>query len=286
MPENSAKVSIVIPVYNSGKYLKRCLDSAVNQTLKDIEIIIINDGSTDNSEKIIEKYLSDKRIKYISQNNQGQSTARNKGIDAATGEYIGFMDSDDWVDLDFFEKLYTAAQKNNADISVGDIIRIHRFGKKPHIKYTEEISTANTNEKFSVCDVPEKSYVVNKLYKLDKLKSLNIKFEEGRIFEDCVFTPEVLLKLDNLITVPNANYWYWRHNDSTVTKRDEKSNEDSVYMHQKAENFMKENNIEIINYKQKRIKLFGITILKIKEKDNNTEYRLFNFIKWNKTKHD
>lgn len=282
MADNSVKVSVVIPVYNSEKYLKRCLDSAVNQTLKEIEIIIINDGSTDNSEKIIHQYLSDDRIKYICQNNMGQSTARNKGIDIATGEYIGFLDSDDWVDLDFFEKLYSAAQKNNADISVGDIIRIHKFGKKAHIKYTEEMSVTDTNKKFEVCDVPEKSYVWNKLYKLDKLKSLNIKFEEGRIFEDCVFTPEVLVKLDSLITVPNANYWYWRHNNSTVTKRDEKSNEDSVYMHQKAENFMKENNIEIPNIKRKQVKIFGMTIFKIQERKNYTEYRLFNFIKWKK----
>ena len=106
------KVSIIVPVYNVEKYLKRCLDSITNQTLKELEIICINDGSTDNSLKILKQYAhKDKRISIINKQNEGLSVARNTGMEAASGEYIGFVDSDDWIDLDFYKKLYTTAKK-------------------------------------------------------------------------------------------------------------------------------------------------------------------------------
>lgn len=102
-----AKISIIVPVYNTEKFLEKCLNSLINQTLKDIEIICINDGSTDKSLQILEKFANkDKRIQIINQTNSGLSVARNIGIKKAKGEYIGFVDSDDWVDLNFFEQLY------------------------------------------------------------------------------------------------------------------------------------------------------------------------------------
>ena len=96
------KVSIIVPVYNIEKYLAKCLDSLINQTLEDIEIICVNDGSTDNSAEILNEYAQkDCRIKIINQDNAGLSAARNTGINAANGEYIGYVDSDDWIDLNF-----------------------------------------------------------------------------------------------------------------------------------------------------------------------------------------
>ena len=119
-----AKISVVVPVYNVEAYLERCLDSLINQTLSDIEIICVNDGSTDSSPEKLEEFAKkDSRIKIINQENGGLSAARNTGIEAATGEYIGFVDSDDYVDLDFYEKLYNAATSHNADISCTSIIR-------------------------------------------------------------------------------------------------------------------------------------------------------------------
>ena len=113
---NDIKISIIVPVYNCAKYIKKCLDSLINQTFKNIEIILVNDGSTDNSEEIIQSY-DDNRIVYIKQKNQGPSAARNLGIDLAKGEYIGFVDSDDWIDADYYEKLYNAIAANNAIIT-------------------------------------------------------------------------------------------------------------------------------------------------------------------------
>ena len=113
------KVSLVVPIYNSSKYLNKCIDSLVNQTLKDIEIILINDGSTDKSLEILKNYQQkDNRIKILTQNHKKQGKARNYGISVAQGEYIGFVDSDDWCELDMFEKLYEKAIKTDSDITM------------------------------------------------------------------------------------------------------------------------------------------------------------------------
>ena len=112
-----AKVSLVVPIYNSSKYLNKCIDSLVNQTLKDIEIILINDGSTDKSEKIIKEY-NDKRIKYISKKNEGIGKTRNRGIKEATGEYIAFVDSDDYLNEHFCEYMYKKAHADKCDLVI------------------------------------------------------------------------------------------------------------------------------------------------------------------------
>ena len=271
----SIKVSIIIPVYNCQRFLKRCLDSVLKQTLKEIEIIIINDGSTDNSERIIKSY-KDERIKYIYQNNKGVSTARNKGLEISKGKYVGFIDSDDWIDDDFYEKLYNSAEKYAADIAVSEIIRLHKFNKKYYLKFQNETVTNKADEKFHLCDVPEKSYVWNKIYRLDSLKYHNILFEENKIYEDVVFTPEALYKLNYLVTVPGINYYYWRHSGSLVTKRSKISESDSKYMHQKAQTFINIHNINAPEYKIEKYGLLGVSILKIKTKGIEKECRLFN----------
>ena len=116
------KVSIIVPVYNVENYIERCLKSLVNQTLKDIEILIINDGTPDNSIEICEKYAkNDNRIKIFNKENEGLGLTRNYGIERATGEYIAFVDSDDYVTLDMCENLYNAAIENNADIVYGEV---------------------------------------------------------------------------------------------------------------------------------------------------------------------
>ncbi|MDR1418246.1 MAG: glycosyltransferase [Endomicrobium sp.] len=117
MEQQNPKVSIVVPVYNVEKYLRQCLDSIVGQTLKDIEIIIVNDGSTDSSLQIIKEYENkDIRIKIIDKKNEGYGKTVNKGLDIARGEYIGIIESDDWIEPNMFEKLYSTAKLHNVDI--------------------------------------------------------------------------------------------------------------------------------------------------------------------------
>ena len=125
------KVSVVVPVYNTEKYLDICLNSLVNQTIDDIEIIIVNDGSTDNSIKIIKKYMKQypEKIVLLDQKNSGISVARNNGISIAKGEFIGFVDSDDFVELNMYENLYNAIKNTKSDIVVCDyknIIQTHK----------------------------------------------------------------------------------------------------------------------------------------------------------------
>lgn len=276
------KVSIIVPVYNVEKYLRKCIDSLINQTLNDIEIICINDGSTDKSLKILKEYKNkDSRIILLNQENSGQSVARNRGIEIAKGEYLGFVDPDDWIDLDYYEKLYNAASTNDTDIAVGGIIRVTGIKKKKFLNFEKETITDNTKLKFELCDVPEKSYIWNKIYKTQKLKEINLKFEEGRIFEDCIFTPQALFFLGKMVTVPNTYYYYLRRNNSTVKQRSQKANADSIYAHKKASEFIKEHNIDISSFEPKtyRFKIFGVTIFKIRQKGKKKQYALFNIIK-------
>lgn len=277
-----AKVSIIVPVYNVEKYLRKCLDSLINQTLKEIEIICINDGSTDKSLEILEEYKNrDSRIILLNQENSGQSVARNRGIEIAKGEYIGFVDPDDWVDLDYYEKLYNAASTNNTDIAVGGIIRVTGIKKKKFLNFEKETLTDNANLKFELCDVPEKSYVWNKIYKTEKLKEIGLEFEKGIFYEDCIFTPQALFYLGEIVTVPNIYYYYLRRGNSTVKQRSEKANADNVYAHKKANDFIKEHNIDISSHEPKtyRFKIFGVTIFKIRQIGKRKQYALFNIIK-------
>ena len=121
---DNIKVSVIVPTYNDELYLPRCLFSLVRQTLKDIEIIVVNDGSTDDTACILDLFAKyDKRFKIVNQPNLKQGVARNKGMENALGEYIGYVDSDDWIDLDYFEKLYNSAKKYDADIALATNIR-------------------------------------------------------------------------------------------------------------------------------------------------------------------
>lgn len=143
-----AKVSVIVPIYNAERYLKQCLDSIINQTLKDIEIILINDGSTDSSEEICKEYLSDERVIYYRKKNEGLAAARQDGMERANGEYLGFVDSDDWLEPDMYEKMYNAAITNQSDVVFCNCIENedgHRF--------TPEMRTGAFNREQIVTDI-------------------------------------------------------------------------------------------------------------------------------------
>lgn len=112
------KISVIIPVYGVEKYIRQCLESVIKQTYKNLEIIVVNDGTKDNSMKIVEEYLVDERIKVINKENGGISSARNRGIEEATGEYVSFVDSDDWLEIDLYERIVQILEGNKVDIIV------------------------------------------------------------------------------------------------------------------------------------------------------------------------
>ena len=277
------KVSVIVPIYNVEKYLAECLNSLIAQTLEDIEIICINDGSNDGSYNILSDFAKkDSRIIVINQDNMGVSYTRNKGVEVAKGEYVAFIDSDDWVDVDYYEKLYNSAIKNKADVSVSSIIKTSSKYRFSILEYKEEKVFENYEDKLMVCGIPEKSYVWNKIYKRDKLLKSGIKFIEGAIYEDCIFTPQILFYTGKLVTVPGTNYYYFRHNNSLVRQKGEKAEKDFKNAQKEMAKFYSENNVDTSKFEvvTKKYKILGVTLYKTITKANKTKHVLFNFIKW------
>lgn len=275
------KVSIIVPVYNVEKYLKKCLESIINQTLKEIEIICINDGSRDKSLEILKKYANkDSRIKIINKDNEGQSVARNIGIKEAKGEFLGFVDSDDWIDLDYFEKLYNTAKKYQADIACAGFKRCNFFNKSIRKSYKSENVLTEINQKVKADNLPEHNYIWNKIYKTDVWKNFNFTFEKGRYYEDVALVIKFLYFFEKLVTVPNTYYYYRRNNSSTVAKKNKKFKNDAAWANSESRNFAKEHGIYLgrVN-KRVYIKLFNLfPIMKIYYINNSVRYLLFGFI--------
>ena len=278
-----AKISAIVPVYNTEQYLERCLDSLINQTFKDIEIICINDGSPDNSLSILKRYQAkDSRIKIITKENEGPSCARNDGLKLASGEYTSFVDSDDWIDLDFYEKLYSAAKKYDADIAACGIKRLRSYKWKYHLKIEKEEFTEDNNRKFVLCDVPEKCYVWNKIYRTSEIKKYNLGFEPDTYFEDRMFTCQVLVNMKKLVVVPEIYYNYWTNSNSIVKTKSDKKQRDFDYTNKKMMDFLKEHNINLDHHfsEYKKYKLFNLTYFTVKYFKSKRECKLFNVIKF------
>lgn len=229
------KVSIIVPVYNVEKYLRECLDSLIGQTLKDIEIITINDGSPDNSLQILEEYAAkDARVKVINQKNAGLSAARNRGMEAACGEYVAFIDSDDWVDVDFCERLYDAAIREKADIAAGEIISCSENGKCGGgvSRCGDKVFNSLKEKWHYLLDDGAHCYVCNKIYKRELLLGKKLFFAEGKTYEDILWSPLVLKNLGRAVLVSGVSYYY-RYNPSSITRSFE-ANESFIQNYKEA----------------------------------------------------
>ena len=188
------KISVIVPVYNVEKYLKQCLDSIVNQTYKNLEIIIVNDGTKDNSMKIVENYLQDNRIKVINKENGGLASARNSGLEKVTGKYISFIDSDDWIELNMYEEL--VSQINDEDIL---IYRYFSYDdKKKKIVGKKKIDFYSQNkleDKYLYVELPCCCW--SKLYKKEYLEKNNFKFLEI-LYEDVFWNIETIFSTEKI----------------------------------------------------------------------------------------
>ena len=278
------KISVIVPVYKVEEYLCECLDSIANQTFKDIEIICVNDGSPDKSLDILNEYASkDSRFVIINQQNQGLSASRNNGLDVAKGDYVAFIDSDDYLlNNDYFEKLLEACEKYNADIAVASIMRGNDKKASPILKIEKQDYTSDYKEKLRICDVPDSNYVWNKLYKRESLINSGITFPVGKYYEDIYVTYKYLYYLENLVSVPDVYYFYRKRKGSIVKSSNAKAFEDcntgKVEMYQ----FFQSHNVDISDIEKvtKKYKLFGLTLFKVIKCGNHSKYVLFNFIKW------
>ena len=229
---SKVKVSVIVPVFNVGELLSTSLDSILNQTLEDIEIICINDGSTDDSLNILEYYAKkDKRIKIISKENEGQGTARNVGLDNAQGEFISFVDADDFIKKDMLEKLYNKSVNGNLDLVM---CKVSSFDNETHViddnlwYYSLKCFSGFKKEVFNNLDTKEFTSLIsvtpyNKLYRRSFIEKNNIRFPEKYIFEDEVFFYNVYLKAKR-ISLIDENLYYYRTNrkGSTVSKSQDK----------------------------------------------------------------
>ena len=214
------KVSVLVPVYNVEKYLSECLESLVNQTLQDIEIICINDGSTDNSPKILEDYQAKyPQIKVINKENSGYGATMNLGLKVATGEYIGIVESDDFVKDTMFEDLYSLANKNNLDIAKSDFYYYNTINKST--RQAGLIKKKNTNKILSVKDdifiLKLPPSIWSAIYKRSFLNENNIRFLEtaGASFQDTSFAFKVLASAKRLMFTSKPYVYYRQDNENS-----------------------------------------------------------------------
>ena len=210
-------ISVIIPVYNGEKYIKKCLDSVLNQSKKELEIILVNDGSTDNTENIIKEY-KDKRIKYFKNTNHGIGYSRNFGIEKSKSKYITFLDSDDYLEKTACEKLFNKIEKDKLDIVMCDFYK--DYGDR-----VEEIKLPSFKDS-SLKDNPDiiTEYLNPwaKLYSAKLLKDNKIKFVEDLKYEDAPFVIEALDKANKIGKIDECLNYYVIHNNSETTVRDRK----------------------------------------------------------------
>ena len=216
------KVSIIVPVYNVESYLEQCLLSLVNQTLKDIEVIIVNDGSPDDSQKIIDKYVKEYPdiFKSYSKPNGGLSDARNYGMKYASGKYISFVDSDDYVSEDYAYELYTKAKNTKSDIVVCE------FYKEYDNKLDVLSYDINNSHEF-LTGFPS---ACNKIFRREFLESNNFKFKKGIYYEDL----EAIIPLGfcnpKITSVKKPLYYYVTRNESIMTQKKYNTKMESIYV--------------------------------------------------------
>ena len=247
---SKVKLSIVVAVYNLEEYLPRCLEALVNQTLQDIEILCVDDGSTDSAPQIIDEYAKKypQKVKAFHKPNGGEFTTRNYGLERATGEYVTFVDTDDYVELDWAEKLYNAAKENDADLAVCGFERID-------LDTGKVVSKNMTNFGYSVKEINNKDDFMlfinpapwNKIYKLEKVKDL--RFMNFRGFNDMVFLTSSYTRINKVTFVPDVLYHYYLRYDSQIHSVNENDVENfKKYLLELKKLYIKENKYEDMKY--------------------------------------
>ena len=218
MKNEDEKVSIIVPIYNAEKYLRKCINSILYQSYSNLEIILVNDGSKDKSEKIVNDY-DDNRIKYYKKPNEGIGKTRNFGLNKATGKYIMFLDSDDYIDLECCKTLVEKMKEDQSDLVVSDYYK-DKNGKIEYFKidsFEPSSLKENPNLLLSINLGP-----CNKLFKRKIIIDNKIKFNEKLKYEDTPFVCEYLLKAKKISKLDEALSYYCIHGNSETTVRDER----------------------------------------------------------------
>lgn len=276
------KISVIVPVYNVEKFLAQCLESLVQQTYKNLEIIIVDDGSPDNSFRVYNKYAkSDSRIKIVKQKNSGVSVARNTGLSVATGKYVHFIDSDDYIDIDYYEKMMSVASGVFPDIIASSVIS--QNAPMYNIRYKNKLVLKTVTEKFLITNALKNCTVWRYVFKREFLIKNKLNFIPGRIFEDMLFMPSAILLANSIVTVPDAYYHYVFNENSLLNKKYSPNHQEQYDWAEKRLNeFVIENNLSylICRIKNTEITIYKFLFFKIFRRvffkdSNETKYYLF-----------
>lgn len=263
MSQEKALISIIIPVYKVEIYLEKCIQSVINQTYENLQIILVDDGSPDNCGKICDEYAQkDHRIEVIHKSNGGLSDARNKGLEIAKGEYIGFVDSDDYIEADMYEVLYNLLKQYNADVSICNFYTVSQ-GKITIKNADNGIKEYNRIEilKEVLLDKNIQSYAWNKLYKKELFDE--IKYPVGKKYEDIGTTFYLLEKCNKVVVIGKPEYYYINRQDSIVNNVTETTITDYIELIMQRYDYIEENIKELSSYNKDYLK----RILKTAEQD-------------------
>lgn len=291
MKINNDLISVVIPIYNCKKYIHRCIDSIINQTYKNLEIIIVDDGSSDGSQYICDKYENiDNRIRVFHIENSGVSEARNIGYKYSTGKYIAFVDSDDWIEPDMYEKLYYYIVKNKVDVICCDYYINYENNSKEIINEHNKINKILSKDESFYYLIKNEfygGYIWNRLYSKEILNKIEI---DGKIFENNIQVCEDLLMNCRIISEINEiyyiqePYYHYYQNLSSVTK-DRKYNEKIITIkdaYEKIIEIYEKNsikNMEFVIYEYIKILLNLNYRIKLSCKHNLLEFNRMKYIR-------
>ena len=254
------RLSIIVPIYNVEKYLSRCIDSILNQTFKDFELILVNDSSTDNCKEICEKYKRmDSRIIVANKKNGGVSSARNLGIDISKGDYIGFVDSDDFIDVHMYEILLNTINAYDSDIVICDYYKVNEYDIKKYEKMksnNKDIKVENINNIDAIERIITRDIKIvvawNKIYKRSLFD--NLRYKEGVICEDEFLAHRIFYKCNKVSIINQKLYYYIQRKGSIINSPFSSKDFDKIYAIKDRVDFLKEK--KIINLIDKAEKSF------------------------------
>lgn len=240
------KISVIIPIYNQEKYLEKCLKSIAIQTYANLEILMIDDGSTDTTSGICKKFQrNDPRFRYIRQKNAGVAAARNKGLDSQTGDLIGFVDPDDWIEPNFYEKLISLYHQYDVDIVSCGRKEVFDETSKSGVNKVYEVLQCNTDKALALLAENRrvKSHLWNRIYRVELFE--NLRFEEGRVYEDIWILHQIFARAKSFIFTDEPLYYYRQHQSSIVRAVTISKQLDHCYAHQSRFQFLIVNHPEL-----------------------------------------
>lgn len=264
------KISIIVPVYKVEPYIHKCVDSILNQTFKDFEVILVDDGSPDNCGKICDEYAKkDDRVVVIHKENGGQATARNSALDIARGEYIGFVDSDDYIEKDMYEFLYNLCIDNNCDIA--NCSSTIYFKDRVQVNGGHGLMIHNTNEAMRVAieGVLYDECLWTKLIKKELFKNLRIPV--GIAYEDTAFTYKLIDRAKRICCKGEAKYNYIKRDNSTMDRAIKEIKIDAVLVYEEMYKFIEEKYPELTDLVALKLANNTMSVMNLIIKQNNFE---------------